>query len=64
MVDVIKDKRKWLVTHTFENTKCPYLFFPANYHGCHLLPMDKDSCTFENCPRLKVGQFTIKLKQG
>ncbi len=48
-MEIIKDHRKWEVTHTFTNENCPYLFYPLNYHGCELLPEDKNECTRENC---------------
>ena len=52
MVNVISDQRTWEVVHTFKNDECPHLYYPANYHGCRLLPIDKDYCTLENCRHL------------
>ncbi len=55
MVNVIKDDRKWKIQVDLENTDCPYLFYPANYHGCYLVPEykhddEKGYCTLEKCP--------------
>ena len=47
-----KDDREWLVVLKFQNKDCPYLYFPANYHGCDLksnLLGFNDECTLENC---------------
>ena len=53
MVTVIYDPREWKVILIFENKNCPHLFYPANIHGCHLLPEDDNECTLENCPHRK-----------
>ena len=54
MVDVIKDERNWLVNLTFIKDDCPFLRYPANYHGCYLLENGEKPCTLENCPRRVV----------
>ena len=55
MVDVIKDGRKWMIQVNVNNEDCPYLYYPANYHGCKLVPDynhddEKGHCSWENCP--------------
>ena len=52
-MEIIKDDRKWMVKLRLANTSCPYLYFPANYHGCRLLQtsLEHDECTLENCPK-------------
>ena len=55
MVNVIKDNRSWTVTHEFKNIDCPFLYYPANYHGCKLLLQGEGRCTLENCPSPKKG---------
>jgi len=37
MVHVFKDKRDWSVNLILPKDECPYLHYPANYHGCELL---------------------------
>ncbi len=54
MVSVRKDKRDWKVILTFKKDDCPYVCYPADYHGCKH-PFYKDrpdipECTLENCP--------------
>ncbi len=55
MVNVIKDQRRWTVIHKFKNTDCPYLCYPANYHGCKLLLNGEGACTLEDCPSPNKG---------
>lgn len=54
-MNIIKDKRQWKIQVNLNNEDCPYLFYPANYHGCYLVPEiqhedDKGMCRLENCP--------------
>lgn len=63
MVTIIQDKRKWQVVHEYTNEYCPHLYYPANYHGCRLLPMDNDSCTLENC-RHKSSKQNVMVEQN
>lgn len=59
MVDVIKDSRQWRIQVDLPNEDCPYLYYPANYHGCKLVPDvlhddEKGYCTLENC-KLRIA---------
>ena len=59
MVDVIKDNRSWDVKLILGNIHCPYLYYPANYHGCrirHTFGENNDGCTLEDCPRIYIRQ--------
>ena len=56
---VHKDERKWSVTITMDKSECPFLSYPANYHGCtereRLNPttMGRDEtwdCNMDSCP--------------
>ena len=57
MVEIIKDSRTWVVCLEFEKDNCPHLFYPANYHGCRLLPEDDNECTLENCPKVSRAEY-------
>jgi hypothetical protein len=52
MVNVIKPKQEWKVVAEFSSKNCPFLVFPANYHGCSYdgLYSDAPSCSPEACP--------------
>ncbi len=54
MVNVRKDERDWKVVLSFKKDDCPYIFYPADYHGCgHPFYKDRHDiveCTLENCP--------------
>ena len=58
-MEIIKPKEEWVVKITFEekNTKCPYLVYPVNYHGCcfmHPSPfLEYPVCSKETCPNIK-----------
>lgn len=54
-----KDTNTWLVTHTTENTKCPFRRFIPGGYGCNLLP--DIECTGRNCPAITPGGDTIDL---
>ena len=52
MVTVIKDTRLWHIVYICHNEDCPYLYYPANYHGCRHPDrhIDDDYCIKEKCP--------------
>ena len=62
MVNVIKDERQWKVVHEFDNGTCPFLYYPANYHGCKLLDEQDNLSTLENCPRKREVETMPKRK--
>ena len=63
MVNIIKDSRKWKVTITLDNENCPYLYYPANYHGCKERGVD-DDCTLENCRSLSAVEGGAVKAEG
>ena len=52
MVNVVYDKRKWRIVIEMDNEECPYLYYPANIHGCKVLGENAE-CVLENCPYRK-----------
>ena len=50
MVNIKKDNRKWKVALTLDNDECPYLYYPANYHGCRVLGDEDNDCSMDDCP--------------
>lgn len=54
MVDVITPNGKWYIQITAFNEDCPYLCFPANYHGCkhpdRYTGVDICECNKKECP--------------
>ncbi len=49
MVDIIKPETSWNITLVFNNRECPYLIYPANYHGCKHPKMKYADGTILNC---------------
>ena len=53
-MNIIKDDREWTVKLLLLNMACPFLYYPANYHGCKLLlGLEDDYCKLENCPKIE-----------
>lgn len=56
MPHIEKPKENWKITDIIDNKYCPYLYFPANYHGCsHPLRKgqdlnEEDVCKKDKCP--------------
>jgi hypothetical protein len=55
-MEVIKDKRDWLINITIKKKECPFLYYPANFECCRLLPESNQLCTKENCKYVKENK--------
>jgi len=56
---IIRDPREWRVNLTLDNNHCPFLCFPANYHGCRLQQNGEEYCTFESCPKRLMAEAEV-----
>ena len=66
MVNVIKDERTWKIYPELENHECPFLYYPANIHGCEYDDQrhyEGKECNMDSCPIREMANYRKELSQ-
>jgi hypothetical protein len=50
MVYMDVDKTPWRISIEIPKEDCPYLYFPANIHGCKDPKNESGECRWSKCP--------------
>lgn len=58
-MEIKQDERVWEVVLRLNSKKCPYIYYPADYHGCKILSdirPGEDYCVKERCPMRNTNE--------